>query len=806
MKLKKFNSIKDLEKEIIAFEKLAKKETDALENYPPHVVYNKILDEYGLSPSSTRNSTTKDKFNSHKIYKTLVNNLNYPKGPETKNSVDTWYKDPLYGRVNEKNVLINHNYWIFVNIAKGQPNPICVFDFVADAFDEMKEIFKSKKPSNNSVYLTDLVAKRGNSSTISAERKYNEYINEKYINFITELEKELKNSKKIKNFDDFSKQFLSYIKNTKSMFSFAGYFDTINIDIYDSYLAFDIFDDANNPSDATRVEFLNDENYLIYEYAARQAGFFVDQNKPWRLVANLKSKPMIAAMRRRYKATELLLETKPAVSVYADPQKYIVEDILENVLREKPEQIFNRPDENPVINLQYLLDFIDYFRKELPFRTNSVKTFKDILSTYIGRYFKIENIDNNKNLTGNLKLADLKLKKSDFIKLSKALIDILLVLQSEKYKVDYIYTSLENQEKILSNINKNFDTLDISDVYASIFTPVSDYAYFTYFPTMMDRFYNDFIDKYPKYNIYGKNSKGNTISFRNDREQLQKEKYKLSNDLLNDFYNFKIIKDYVDLRLFEESKEYTSDERSQIINEVKEIYFEALKEYQSARPFINLRDTSIRIIEAFTGFGYRKLKPIDILSEDKKTPLYSQQIFFDDGVFETRILLERICLTLPDRSDILIEEEICGKFKNSLDIVEEEILEAPPEPEPEEKDPFEEQINAAFLTMNKLADTIGSLNYITNPPGWYRVRKYVEDTLSTELKQEICKRSSTPGKVLNALILLSVKMVVSYSKLDAAGSKDFNTYLSLMLGDEGANPKITKGWFDCKCGAGKLGC
>jgi len=26
------------------------------------------------------------------------------------------------------------------------------------------------------------------------------------------------------------------------------------------------------------------------------------------------------------------------------------------------------------------------------------------------------------------------------------------------------------------------------------------------------------------------------------------------------------------------------------------------------------------------------------------------------------------------------------------------------------------------------------------------------------------------------------------------------------LVDEGANPKITKGWFDCKCGAGKLGC
>jgi len=108
MKLKTFKSIKDLEKEIEAYEKITQKKEDKPENYPPHVVYNKLLEDSNALPNSTRSSTSKEKFNSHKAYKTLVNDLNYPKGLEIKNKVDTWYKDPLYGRANTKNLSLIH--------------------------------------------------------------------------------------------------------------------------------------------------------------------------------------------------------------------------------------------------------------------------------------------------------------------------------------------------------------------------------------------------------------------------------------------------------------------------------------------------------------------------------------------------------------------------------------------------------------------------------------------------------------------------------------------------------------------------
>ncbi len=119
---------------------------------------------------------------------------------------------------------------------------------------------------------------------------------------------------------------------------------------------------------------------------------------------------------------------------------------------------------------------------------------------------------------------------------------------------------------------------------------------------------------------------------------------------------------------------------------------------------------------------------------------------------------------------------------------------------------LDQQIEDEFEVMFKLADKTGSLNYNINPPGLSLVRDYIKKELSSELKQEICKRSSTAGKVMTKLFSLSAKIATSYSKLDAGASKDPNTYLALMLGNDGSNPKITKGWFDCKCAAGKLGC
>lgn len=681
MKLKTFKSIKELEKEIEAYEKITQKKEDKLENYPPHVVYNKLLEDNNALPNSTRSSTSKEKFNSHKAYKTLVNDLNYPKGPEIKNKVDTWYNDPLYGRVNTKNNLIYHNYWIFQNISGVSSKEICVFDFVADAFEFMKTIFSSKKPSAQSRFLKELSAKTGNTSTIAPEDKYNNYIDNKYQEFIKQNKKQLANSKQIKNFNDFKNTFINYLKETQSTITYAGYFDTLNTDIYDSYLAFDVFDDRGFPTDNQKIDFLNDPNYFIYEYSARQAGFFVDQNKPWRLVANMKSKAMVVAMTRRLKVTEALLDTKDAILKYYDFNEDLQENYFNRLNNEGSVIIMS---ETLVEDVDKLLQFVDYFRNEL-FTSQSqkdlLKKFKTFVTTYKDDVRLKEGDLNGKYVSQNYGVLMERDEDDDTTNVYKRLfifsqlfIRLILSIQDKKELINFIFKSLDNQQKVLSFIDKKFSTITPADTYKAAFSPVSDYAYFTYFPIKLQNFYQDFITKYPTYNIFGKTERGNTKVFKNDREPLDLTEYKLSDKLINDFYDLSILIDYVDIRLYEESKEYSSSARETIINEVKEVYLRALEDYKAGKEYIEMRNIATKLIEAYTGFGYQKLKPIDVLAEAKKAPLYAENAYFEKSYFEPQIQLPRICLTLPARADILVEEDVCGKFDVSPDIAEEQFF------------------------------------------------------------------------------------------------------------------------------------
>ena len=200
-------------------------------------------------------------------------------------------------------------------------------------------------------------------------------------------------------------------------------------------------------------DFLNDPNYFIYEYAARQAGFFVDQNKPWRLVANMKSKAMVVAMRRRLIITEALLKTRDSIL--------------------KSESFLNGlSGEESVIDLQYILDFVDYFRKEISFNDSKVADYKNTLLSYISKKYDVINDTNNKNLTGSLKFKELKIDDTDENKLTRALIDILLILEENKSVINFIFRSLENQQKVLSFIDKKFNTMSIKAL-VNLFSSVS---------------------------------------------------------------------------------------------------------------------------------------------------------------------------------------------------------------------------------------------------------------------------------------------------------------------------------------------
>ena len=134
-------------------EKLAKKMCNLFDiEYKEVKPLYKTIKKYLLQQAApeiskaSNSATTVDKFEGRQNYKELVNDWNYPRGLQDNllydNRLDIWYKQPFYGRVCNKNNLIYTNYFIYRNIAEKGADPICVFDFVAKAFENMKKIFK----------------------------------------------------------------------------------------------------------------------------------------------------------------------------------------------------------------------------------------------------------------------------------------------------------------------------------------------------------------------------------------------------------------------------------------------------------------------------------------------------------------------------------------------------------------------------------------------------------------------------------------------------------------------------------------
>ena len=674
MTYRKFSSIEELQAEIEAYEKITKKTFKKLEDLPPHKLKERKLRQQSQLPNATNLSNTVDKFESRKAYKDLVNNLYYPKGEEDLingfyRPLDTWYKNPLYGRIDHKNNLIYHNYWIFTNISDDPSNPICVFDFVARAFENMKAIFFERQLSRNSDFLTDLKAQSGLKSTISIEEKYEAHLEQVYLDFESSRGNELKFSKDIKNFDDFTHEFVRYCINEEKLVSFPGFVDSLNIDIYDSYLAFDILPESRDGSDKRKIDFLNDKNYFVYEYAARQAGFFTDPNKPWRLIADIRSIPMINSMRIKYNQVKTFLDTEAFLKKVIDASGY---DLSAYEFNQSKKLI----EEEATDDIDKFLYFIDFFRIELFDKLETFNRFKELILKYDNKD-KLKKAGYTGSKVGQGYGGLMEEEKDpdafeDNLNLLAQLYYLLVEeLQGKKDLVEFIYDSLRKEEKILHfSTASTFLSITDEKTYNSLYSSVYDYAYYTYFPLKLDRFYEKYTAKYPSYGVFDKpNKRIASIFSKKIRKENLLSDVRLTTDLQNDFFDIKFLKSYLDLRLSEENKTVSSDIRLLILSEVKEVYLKSLELYNKKDiDFIEFRSVCLKIIEGFIGLPYNKQKPVSTMMVKKKATMMAYQAHFNKNLIEPRIKTERLCCKLPEIFDILAEREPCPEFITSQDV------------------------------------------------------------------------------------------------------------------------------------------
>jgi hypothetical protein len=207
----------------------------------------------------------------------------------------------LYGKVDTNNKVIFPSEVGLKPLTNENLNNVLVQDFIADAFNDLKEYQKqyafTSKFSNkdNLLFLLNPTKAQENVTT-----NYIEYITRYYSTFIKNF---VTNSvkQKIKTFEDFVKTLLEFIDPLISSVPLnrSEYIKSRYNDPFTTGLYIKILNISNVADDRVKLnQAIQNPNFPIFVENAKRYGFFVDKYNPWRIIADLKSPPMIQYMNR----------------------------------------------------------------------------------------------------------------------------------------------------------------------------------------------------------------------------------------------------------------------------------------------------------------------------------------------------------------------------------------------------------------------------------------------------------------------------------------------------------------------------
>ena len=168
-------------------------------------------------------------------------------------------------------------------------------DFVADAFSDFRRRVKTIANSNlidkNSLYRSSLRAHKAWEHG-DLEARYNSYINNLYTNFVGEYLSLNRRHEKIKNFKDFTREFMRYCLRIAYYFPLTktGYILSTHCSPFVSGLMVEVASERHGVQNRGKiVSYINDPNFKFFVNEAKKFGFMVDKNAPWRLVFNIYS-------------------------------------------------------------------------------------------------------------------------------------------------------------------------------------------------------------------------------------------------------------------------------------------------------------------------------------------------------------------------------------------------------------------------------------------------------------------------------------------------------------------------------------
>jgi len=218
-------------------------------------------------------------------------------------NINVWFNKIKFGRVDYSDNPVYVSTSRLKQIKTDDDNIFFLLDFVADAFDDFREFYNTKisvndtSPSPTS-YSPIIPSKAWENMDVA----YKNHIVSIYDSFAFFLNSKRLHTK-ITDFESFVVEFIKFMDEalkgtaiTKSGFTIT---EDSPVSPLNSGLAIEIAE--KNPADDLPKlrEFIYNKNFHAFKNAAARFGFVVDINVPWRLIADIESKPMEIYMSKR---------------------------------------------------------------------------------------------------------------------------------------------------------------------------------------------------------------------------------------------------------------------------------------------------------------------------------------------------------------------------------------------------------------------------------------------------------------------------------------------------------------------------
>lgn len=250
----------------------------------------RIRDIADIDDLKGQNSLTSEElFYWRTIYKDYVYPLEYEE-----NSVDFWYKDTFYGKIDPDGFPIYLRKQNGVDHYRSNSNNVFLVPFVLTAFVDMQNfILEKTKEGEINVSKSKFKTLEPSLGWESPEKYYFRWINELYRTFSL-LYLNDKQKRDIVDFDSFLKEYINYVDKMAGQFAFTmdGLLLSSGCPMSVSGLVISFEKNPKFDIDEKKKEWLDDPLYPYFYDVCKKFGFKVDKNAPWQIVADVSSDAM----------------------------------------------------------------------------------------------------------------------------------------------------------------------------------------------------------------------------------------------------------------------------------------------------------------------------------------------------------------------------------------------------------------------------------------------------------------------------------------------------------------------------------